>query len=97
MALFVAVCLDIKNGLERRMSVREAHLAAHPDHEPGEDRLTGPEGKATRPGIGDVRQGAELDAGRRPRGVHVQGTTIRQGRISTLWKRSTAVYGSLAR
>jgi len=41
-SLFVAVCLDIKNGLERRMSVREGHLAHLRAQPAGFAKLAGP-------------------------------------------------------
>jgi uncharacterized protein YciI len=41
-AQFVAICLDIKDGLERRMSVREAHLAYVRTLPPGFIKLAGP-------------------------------------------------------
>jgi hypothetical protein len=41
-AQFVAVCLDIEDGLERRMSAREAHLAYVRTMPPGFIKLAGP-------------------------------------------------------
>jgi uncharacterized protein YciI len=42
MAQFVAICLDITDGLERRMSAREAHLAYVRILPPGFIKLAGP-------------------------------------------------------
>ena len=42
MAQFVAICLDIKDGLERRLSAREAHLAYAHTSPPGFIKLAGP-------------------------------------------------------
>jgi hypothetical protein len=41
-AQFVAICLDIEDGLERRMSAREAHLAFVRTMPPGFIKLAGP-------------------------------------------------------
>jgi uncharacterized protein len=41
-AQFVAICLDVKDGLERRMSAREAHLAYVRTMPPGFIKLAGP-------------------------------------------------------
>jgi hypothetical protein len=41
-AQFVAVCLDIEDGLKRRMSAREAHLAYVRTMPPGFIKLAGP-------------------------------------------------------
>jgi len=41
-AQFVAICLDIDDGLERRMSAREAHLAYVRTMPPGFIKLAGP-------------------------------------------------------
>ena len=42
MAQFVAICVDIEGGLERRMSAREAHLAYVRTLPPGFIKLAGP-------------------------------------------------------
>jgi uncharacterized protein YciI len=42
MAQFVAICLDVENGLARRMAVREQHLAYVRTLPPGFIRLAGP-------------------------------------------------------
>lgn len=42
MAQFAVTCLDIKDGLARRMAVREAHLAYARTLPPGFIRLAGP-------------------------------------------------------
>ena len=42
MAQFAVICLDIKDGLERRMSVREAHMAYVRSQPPGFIKLAGP-------------------------------------------------------
>ncbi|MGH7022751.1 MAG: YciI family protein [Caulobacteraceae bacterium] len=42
MAQFAVICLDIKDGLERRMSVREAHMAYARAQPPGFIKLAGP-------------------------------------------------------
>jgi len=41
-ALFTIICLDKRNGLERRMSVREAHMAYVRAQPPGFIKLAGP-------------------------------------------------------
>jgi len=41
-AQFVAICLDIKDGLKRRLSVRKAHLAYVRTLPPGFLKLAGP-------------------------------------------------------
>jgi hypothetical protein len=41
-AQFVAICLDIEDGLERRMAAREAHLAYARTLPPGFIKLAGP-------------------------------------------------------
>ena len=75
-----------------RTAVDEAsHLAAGAYHEAGEYMFADPKREAARAGLGYVRQGAERDAGGGSGRVQFQGTTTRQGRISMLWKRSTAV------
>ena len=42
MAQFVAICLDVKNGLARRLAVREQHLAYVRTLPPGFIKLAGP-------------------------------------------------------
>jgi uncharacterized protein YciI len=42
MAQFVAICPDVKDGLSRRMAVREQHLAYVRTLPPGFIRLAGP-------------------------------------------------------
>ena len=42
MAQFAVICLDIENGLQRRLSVREAHMAHVRALPPGFLKLAGP-------------------------------------------------------